>query len=231
TCAQTRSASGQLLRELELLQKRLAAKEPPGRINAQEEYEALKSFVDGSLKPQISRLTRMNGEKDLDLRANEERIRKLLNECGERRGVGARRKNYVSTVKGGEDDRELLLDALLDAEESARIRESDLLTFVDSLQNAADRYVVEKEELVALLESVRSDLRSALNERDKAMSDVSFLQEECVNLRDQLLGKLLPQFPVGERKLLEAYLEEVQRRRAAENELYRGLSLRGTSLR
>ncbi|RNE98349.1 hypothetical protein TraAM80_08871, partial [Trypanosoma rangeli] len=67
-----------LLRDQEQLQKKLAGREPLSRINLKEEYDALKSFVDGSLKPQISRLKRMNGEKDLDLRANEERIKLLL---------------------------------------------------------------------------------------------------------------------------------------------------------
>ncbi|RNE96244.1 uncharacterized protein Tco025E_09780, partial [Trypanosoma conorhini] len=75
-----KKAYQRLQKEHQELHKRLNTVEPPGRINAQEEYEALKSFVDGSLKPQISRLTRMNGEKDLDLRANEERIRQLLRE-------------------------------------------------------------------------------------------------------------------------------------------------------
>ncbi|RNE98348.1 hypothetical protein TraAM80_08870 [Trypanosoma rangeli] len=64
--------------EIKQLSAQLATTNPPSHINLKEEYDALKSFVDGSLKPQISRLKRMNGEKDLDLRANEERIKLLL---------------------------------------------------------------------------------------------------------------------------------------------------------
>ncbi|RNE98350.1 hypothetical protein TraAM80_08872, partial [Trypanosoma rangeli] len=220
-----------LLRDQEQLQKKLAGNEPLSRINLKEEYDALKSFVDGSLKPQISRLKRMNGEKDLDLRANEERIKELLNECAQKGALSvSRRPGVSSVVVGGGDERQILVNALIDAEESAHIRQSDLLAFVDLLQNAADRNVVEKEELLSLLESVRSELRSVLNERDKALSDVLFLQGECVTLREQLCRRFLSQFPVGERKLLEAYLVEVQRRREAENGLYRGLHQRGRAL-
>ncbi|EKF31016.1 hypothetical protein MOQ_005151 [Trypanosoma cruzi marinkellei] len=216
-----------LQKEVKKLNEQLAAKEAPSHINVQEEYDALKSFVDNSLKPLISRLERTNGEKELDLRANEEHIRQLLSKCG-RSCLSCVPNNGgdFSRAEGMESDRHVLLDALFEAEESARLRESDLLALVDSLQNVVDRYVVEKEELVARLESLKVELSEALKERDVAMSDGRLLQEECVALRDQLRGELLAQIPVGEQKLLAAYLDEVQRRREVEKELHRGLSKR-----
>ncbi|PWU83933.1 Flagellum attachment zone protein 6 [Trypanosoma cruzi] len=217
----------QLLHDKEQLQKQLAAREAPSRINAQEEYDALKSFVDNSLKPLISRLERTNGEKELDLRANEERIRQLLSKCGRSCSLYALNTGAFSIhSEGMKSDRHVLLDALVEAEESARVRESDLLALVDSLQNVVDRYVVEKEKLVARLETLNGELSEALKERDMAMSDGKLLEEECAALRDQLRGELLAQIPVGEQRLLAAYLDEVQRRREVEKEMYRGLSKR-----
>ncbi|KAF8282701.1 hypothetical protein TcYC6_0021580 [Trypanosoma cruzi] len=217
----------QLLHDKEQLQKQLATREAPSRINAQEEYDALKSFVDNSLKPLISRLERTNGEKELDLRANEEHIRQLLSKCGRSWSLCALNTGaFFIHSEGMESDRHVLLDALVEAEESARVRESDLLALVDSLQNVVDRYVVEKEKLVARLESLNGELSEALKERDMAMSDGKLLEEECAALRDQLRGELLAQIPVGEQKLLAAYLDEVQRRRELEKEMYRGLSKR-----
>ncbi|ESL10098.1 hypothetical protein TRSC58_02173 [Trypanosoma rangeli SC58] len=58
----------QLHTEIKQLSAQLATTNSPSRINLQEEYDALKSFVDGSLKPQISRLTRMNGRRTLTVR-------------------------------------------------------------------------------------------------------------------------------------------------------------------
>ncbi|KAF8304526.1 hypothetical protein TcBrA4_0045720 [Trypanosoma cruzi] len=69
--------------------------------HAQEEYDALKSFVDNSLKPLISRLKRTNGEKELDLRANEERIRQLLHDKEQLQSSWRRGRRRAHQCAGG----------------------------------------------------------------------------------------------------------------------------------